>query len=252
MANELLDSVQITHELIEVERNKVKSIEEILVQAQDKNKDLLETIASLEARPPEIRYIVETETVLVPEDPIFVTPDLPEQYLFQLADGLTVAEFAQLPEDEFKFETYELTFHGDIAISEERTATLFQVESSYEPGVLHELPVNLDVTRAEEDALKFFEPHIMLGATVGITTEAIPLPDVSASLGTTLIHPSTTVDLLGLRVSANDSTLKIGIDPVGVNVGKSLPLLNDLWILPGFSVDHTLQPHVGATIGTKL
>ena len=153
---------------------------------------------------------------------------LPDQHLFQLGDGITVSEFAR--EDEgFRFETYELAFKADIAVGEQTTAALIQLETSYEPGVWHEVATELDVVRVDER--KLFEPHIGLGIT-----GSVPIPDVTGSVWVSFIHPTNSWDIGVARISMNNNSLRVGIDPVAYNIGDRLPVLTDTWIAPGASI----------------
>ena len=244
--SQLLTDVEITHQQIEVERNQRRSLESVLNTAKADNNDLLQVIASLEARPPDIKYIVETEVVIKPSDPIIITPDLPQRHLFQLEDSITVARFEQVA-DTYEFETYPLKFKGDLAISEKKTAMLFQVESGAEPNVWHELPLDLTVTHVKDDPRKKVEPHIGL-AVVG----SVPTLDVSAAVWSTVWHPSETVDSMGVYVGFNSNRGSVGFIPVAFNIGEPLPVLTDLWLMPGVSVDTNLQTNVDLMIGTKF
>ena len=247
----LLDSIEITHKEIAVEKNKNKRLEEVLSAEHDRQRELLELVASLRAKPAEVKYIIRTETVLKPSDPVFITPDLPDEYLFALEDDIVVGKFTQrwinsnIPE--YAFDTYELTFVGDLVVTDDKTAILLQVESSYSPGTFHDVPVTMEVTEITDTDRKLIEPHIGMG----LTTSAIPV-DVTLGAYSTLVHPTENLDLLGLRVGINKETVRFGIDPIGYNIGSQLPVFTDLWVYAGASTNLELEPTIDLTIGTKF
>ena len=73
----LLDNYTSQHEHLTVEKNRNKSLSQTLRQAEEDQQELLDLIAELKDKPPEIKYIVKTVTVIEPSEPEYITPDVP-------------------------------------------------------------------------------------------------------------------------------------------------------------------------------
>jgi len=242
--NNLLDTYQSHLEEAEVVRNTNKTLSNAIIALDTDNDDLKSLIAELNAQPKEIQYITKTETILIASDPIVITPDLPDEHMFLLQDGITVARFSQ-ENPGYKFETYNLSFRNTMIIAKNKTAASLQVQSSYDPDVWHEIPVDVAVNRISEQ--KLFEPHVGLGITGGF-----PSPDITGSAYVSLLHPADPTDLLSIRLSASQNTVALGLDPVGYNLGTHLPIFTDLWVYAGVSLNTQLQGQASITIGSKL
>jgi hypothetical protein len=242
--NNLLGTYQSHLEEAKVVRNKNKTLSGALNALETDNDDLKSLIAELEARPKEIQYITKTETVLVPSDPIVITPDLPQEHLYTLEDNIVIARFSQ-DNPGYRFETYALKFRNTMVVSKNRTAASLQIQTSHDPDNWHELPIDVEVNRVSDQ--KLFEPHVGLGVTTGL-----PSPDVSGSAYVSLLHPGDNLDVLSLRLSGNQNTASLGVDPVGYNLGAHLPVFTDLWVYGGVGLNTDLQGQVNLTIGSKL
>lgn len=239
-----LEYVEITNKNIETVNNTKTTLSKELAKAQSDNQDLLQVIAQYKNKPQDIKYIVETKTVIVPSEPIYITPDLPSEYNFNLHDNLTVARF-EYANKKFKFETFELTFKADVVIAKNKTSSLLKISSAYEPNIWHEYPIDLSVKEITEP-VKLFTPHISLGLTV-----SLPKPELLVSLSMSTLHFHD-FDFLSLRISGNSNTVQLGLDPISYNIGKPLPVLTDLWISPGISIDQNLETSGTVTFSTKF
>jgi hypothetical protein len=247
--NGLIRANQSQHEEIVTTKNKqVNSLEKALQEVANEKFDLLSLVAELKDRPAEIEYITRTETILVPTDPEIIYADLPEEHIHSMQPGFPVAKFSRTSEGSYSFETYELRFSNTLVVGPKSTAALLQLESSGDPGVIHEIPVGIQVTRIQDR--KFFEPHIGMGVT-GLIEFPIA-PQLTGSIYTSLLHPADQWDMLGVRLSANTEQLRIGIDAGGYNLGHKLPIFTDLWLVPGGSLGTTGLWSLDLTLGSKL
>ena len=246
---ELLSSKEKLYEEVEIVRNKSSTLEKSIRQLSDKNTELLDLVAQLQARPEKIRYITITETVIEPSKPVLETVDLPSEHVFLLDDRLAVARFAYDPEVEkpYTFETYGLTFRNSVIISEKTTSGLLQISSTADPDSFMEFPIDsLEVRSINEQPL--FEPHI----GVGLTFSAMEQPDLLGSVFLSFLHPHENVDVLGIRIGANGQTAQLGIDAVGYNIAAHVPVITDLWIHVGVAIDIHAQPSGHLSLGTKF
>lgn len=242
--NKLLSLTESQHEQVTVSSNKVRSLEGAISEMQDENTHLLSLLKEMKDKPTEIRYITQTETVLIASDPLVILPELPQEYLYKVQDEVVVARFAKQNE-QYVFNTYDLSFKNTILTGEKSTAALLQVSSSYNPELLVEVPVELEVVKINQ--VKLFEPHISLGIT-----GSIPKPAVTASILLGFIHPREELDVGIIRLSANTENLKLGIEPVSYNLGHITPVITDTWISAGPSIDITGSFSADLTISTKF
>jgi hypothetical protein len=240
----LVKDIDHSYQEIEIQKNEIKSLNETVEWLNSNNDELAALVSELRDRPSEIRYIVKTETVIQPSEPIVITPDLPDEHLFTLDGSIPVARFGTSTEG-YAFETYALSFRTSLALGERTTTALLQVQSSAQPDTWFEIPTSLDVTKVSDR--RFFEPHIGIGIT-GV----LPIPDLTASLYVSLLHPNQDLDLLQPRLSFNGKQLRIGIDPLSYNIGSRLPVLTDTWIAPGVSYGTNGFWSGDLTIGTKF
>ena len=183
---ELLSSKEKLYEEVEIVRNESSTLDKSIRQLSDKNTELLDLVAQLQARPEKIRYITVTETVIESSEPVIETIDLPAEHVFLLNDKLAVARFAYDSEAErpYTFETYGLTFKNSVVISEKITSGLLQISSSADPDNFVEFPIDsLEVRSINEQPL--FEPHI----GVSLTFSAAEQPDLLGSIFLSFLHP---------------------------------------------------------------
>ena len=240
----LLKDKEHSYEEIEIQKNEIKSLAETVRWLNSNNDELAALVSELRDRPAEIRYIVRTETVIQPSDPIVIFPDLPEEHIFKLDGDIPIARFAAEQEG-YAFETYAISFRTSLALGKNTTTALLQMHTAGRPGTWFEIPTSLDVTRVSDH--KFFEPHIGIGIT-GV----LPVPDITASLYVSLLHMNDNLDLIQPRISFNGKQARIGLDLVSYNIGNKLPVLTDTWIAPGFSYGSNNLWSGDLTIGTKF
>jgi hypothetical protein len=244
MKNQYQGLIQTQNENIAVERNRTRSLRQITKGLQEENDELATLVQDLESRPPEIKYVTRTETVVVSEKGPETLSELPEEYLFKVGEKLVVARFAQ-EEGEYVFETYDLTFVNAVLIGETETSSIVSVSTSFDPELKEEFKPELKVTRVRDQ--KLFTPHLGVGIT-----GSVPTPELSASLYASFIHPNENLDLLSLRVGGNSQAFRVGVDPVGYNIGSKLPVVQDLWIYGGAGLSTQTGFNADITIGTKF
>lgn len=247
----LLNSTNLEENLT-TSRNRVASLEKIIGGKDEEAERLRGIINTLEERPEKIRYIVRTETVV--EGRTEIVEVLPEEYIHRFDVGLPVASVTHI-DDTYQLQTADVTFTTRVVIGENQTGVQLEAVSSLEPEVVYDIPVQSQVsTRVREQ--KIFMPHIGAGITgsLGFQEAEIPVTgDLTASFYTTLFHPNENLDILGLRFSANTTGIKLGVDPVGYNIGSRIPFLTDLWIIAGVSVvPGNKYPSIDLTIGSKF
>ena len=211
-------------EELEVSRNQVKSLRSVITESSEEAERLKEIIRDYENRPEEIRYIVQTETVIVGNEE--VTTEIPPDHLFRFGNGLAVSRFMST-EEGYSFTTFDITFETTTVISEDETAISLSAISSHEPQVRYQIPVTSEVVRVREH--KIFEPHILMGATASFDPKPIG-GDLTASLYVSLFHPTENIDLLSPRISFNSNSFRIGADIISYNIGDPLPIVTDLWV----------------------
>lgn len=245
--NELLAQVEITMDKIETVENKNRSLASTLKKTQAKNDSLLQTIASLGDQAASVEYVATSRGKLFGK-PTLVVDEPPKEHLFRLDNGPAVARYSQ-SNKKYIFETFDLTFHADVAVAPKKTAMSLRVESDYEPGEEHEVPVTLEVTHIQSAKQKLFEPHI----GVGITGSA-PSLQVNPSATISFIHLTEALDIVGVysTYDLNASRIDIGVSPASYNVGEHLPIFTDLWVTPGGHFDRHGKFQVDLTIGTKF
>ena len=230
---------------VEVSRNHNQVLTSAISDLETNNNQLKSTLAELKEQPHKIKYITKIETVLVPQEPELVTSDLPEEYLFSLEGPLVAGRFSQVS-DGYRFETFKLSFRNILVIGESKTGASLQAQSSFDSSTWIEIPVQIQVSKIKEQPV--FEPHLGVGLTISPSI----LQPVTGSILVSAIHPLEDLDVLGLRLGFNKNLLRVGIDPIGYNLGKPLPGLTDTWIYPGVSIDTSGYVTADITIGSKF
>lgn len=246
----LLQDREIELQEIAVTRTQNSSLSKELANAGTERDILLDEIASLRSKPSEIKYITKVETIIVGE-PTFLTTELPESHTFRTEVGLPVAKFTIEGENdapEYAFDTADLAVTADLIIAERDNALSLRIESNLEPGVQYEIPVTkFNVTHIRET--RTFEPHVLLGGSASI---APGISDVAPHLGISLFHPKTDWDLLHLRIGITGGSPSIGLDPVLYNVGGPLPILTNMWVAAGATINMQAQVAGTISLGAKL
>lgn len=208
------------------------------------NQELQDSIDYLESQNQEVRYVTKVQTKLIGGETVYKT--LPANYQYKLNDNVIVGDFS-IEEDQYKFKTYDLTFNTQQVEATDSTLVKVTVTSSYD-NKEYVLPVEAKIYKAkdiiEED--KIFDPKFTLG--LGIS---YPLTGPEAVVGIVFLEgPEENFSWIMPTVSISEVS-KIGITPFMYNIGKPIPLMNDLWIGAGYETD--FSNHYGTlNISSKL
>lgn len=238
----LLTSYRVQHEHIETVNNKHRSTEQALIDLTDAHTDTLSLLAKLKATPAEVQYLTRTDTKLVPAEPIYVSSLLPREYTYKVGPLITGSFKA---DKEYTFTNYELNFRTTVLSTKKKTSVLVQANSSAEPGVYYDIPTTVSVTHPSEH--KVLKPELALGITGGG-----PTWDLGGSLIMPWLHPVENLDLLSPRLTVSSKQARVGIDVASYNIGKPLPIVDDLWISLGGSSNLQAKPNLDVTISTKF
>jgi len=251
-----MESVLKDHEIqlqeIEVVRTKNTSLVKALASAGEDREVLLDEIASLSSKPPEIRYITRVETVIEGGETVVVN-HLPENHMFRLDNGLPVAQFSVEAgendgEPEYHFDVADLTVSASVVLGERDSAISLRMESDLDPGNEQEIPVaEFEVKHIREQ--KVFEPHVLVGASASAGPTGV---GVGPHFAVSLFHPKSEFDLVSVRVGSSSGRVQVGLDPVLYNLGEPMPVITNLWVGAGVSVDTTGQFAGTVSIGAKL
>jgi len=252
----LLEAHEVELREMEVVRNKNTSLRAALDTSSEANSVLMDQLAVLRERPAEVRYITKIETV-VKGTTTMIVPELPADYTFQLEGGLPVAQFSVLDGPEYAFDTADISIKADLVIAENNSVLSLRMESDLEPGTEYEIPVeNLQVSKIREQPV--FAPHLLVGAGAHLVLSG-GQPGLSGGphLAVNWFHPEaelrgTEFDLVSTRIGAADGAATFGLDPLVVNVGDPLPVLTNLWIGLGPTIDTQGRWSGTLSVGGKL
>jgi hypothetical protein len=244
-----IGDVQADMEVVRIDE--VSSIEEILAESFSERQDLLDRIVTLNEDIEGLRFVASTRGSLLgsePEPIIIRRNELPPEHVYETG-GLTIAEFKV--EDlgdtvSYSFPTYDLEVEASFVIGESKASVDVVAWTSFDPETRVRIAQDSQVFDLTKEH-KVLTPQIGLGITTGYPSVA-----PSGSLWFSTIHPNPSLDLAVLRFSGNAEALAIGIDPISYNVGKPLPVLTNLWIAPGVSLDTLGRINGNITIGAKL
>jgi hypothetical protein len=202
-----------------------ESLEGLLTAKDARVQGLIAELALANGRPERTREVIQWRTRVEP-GPVEVIGCSPG--LAALENGIVVAEF-----DGETLSALGLLHRGAIVLNDNRATASIEMASDYDPANWAEIPIELEVQSLREH--KIFEPHLALGLTGSL--EPSPVGGAaSASLLMTFIHPHEDWDVLGARISVASGSVRAGVDVVGGNLGKPLPLVDDLWIYGGASL----------------
>jgi hypothetical protein len=206
------------------------------------SEELQGTVEDLKNRGAKIVTVTQIKTVVQGGETIYIV--LPREHVFKLDNGLPVARFEA--GTEYKFETYNLSFQADIVVTENETGVKLVAKSSAGDDT-YEIPVDSVVTFVEPpDAKPIFRPQIALLGGVSFPYTG---PEVGVALPL-LAGPKDNLSWLAPMVTISDE-VKLGVAPVMFNVGKPIPLIDDLWIFPAYETNFV--EHYGmVAVGTKL
>lgn len=230
------------HQEVQVTRNDAESLGSALEQLSDEHTHVSSLLANLRSKPADVRYLTRVETVLQAGEPVMVYQALPASYQHEI-HGIPVAGF-ESDEDEYRFFTYDLTFRTTVAIGDKDSSALLQVASSRD-HVWHEVPVELTVFDTG-DKFPALRPTLHLGVGADSTDFS---PSVVVAMP--LIHVSESLDFLAPAVVVGKE-IDAGLIVAAYNVGKPLPVVDDLWLGAGVSVGMEAKPSVLLTLSSEL
>lgn len=241
---EILDSIEITKQEIVIVKNKNSSIEKELETLYKNNDEALQLIKKLNVPQKTIEYIIKETATIKPETPVAVFEQPPAQYSFELKNKLRVADFKY--DQDYTYTTYDLKFKNTIVVADKKTSSLIEVASSYDPEHWVEVPSELSVTNVDPD-FKHFDVNI--GMLAGVS-----LPESKPQLGLYLspFHLEKNVDVFSLYAAYKSSDAVIGLIPISGNLGGSLPVISDLWLMPGVSIDTKGKYNMDLMIGSRF
>lgn len=247
---ELLATNEQLHNEITVVSNKNQTATKAIEQLSDENTQLIELVARLKHqahRPPVIKEVIVTKTIVEPQVAEVSTSTLPPEYRFKLEPGLEVARFTSQAND-YTFTTHKLTIRNSIVVGDSQSAAMLQIASSAEPDKFYEFPIDDLRVSSTLPKQKLFAPHLMLGVRVGLSAD----PQLTAQAIVMLLHPRPCVDTLGLVVAGNNQTAQFGVSPLAYNLGCHLPVVDDLWITTDAYIDIHANPGAGLGIASKF
>ena len=202
---------------------------------------LKEDLDELRARPVLVNH---TTSVIEGDHITVVDTDYPTEYRFLTEDGMPVACYTY-NDRTFDATTFDLTVESAVVVSEDahgnRVAHVQGFVASSDPTDDGRYPleiVNSELTFVKPDKQTFmFALHVDAGLSGGYNFET-RLGEVNASLGVSFFavghtRSDNTVRFLHIRGTFDDKSIGAGIDPVGVNIGKPLPLVDDIWLWAG-------------------
>lgn len=208
------------------------AVQNEVVNLKKKNKELEDAISYFESRGEVIKTITKIKTVIKGGETVYKV--LPSQYTFKLTNGMSVANFEAT--EEYKFTTYDLTFKTTVLIGEEQTIVKLTGQSS---GSKEEFvfPVESVVTQEnkngqEKEKERILDPRIAIGSGVSLPYTkpevflAIPILE-SKNDKWSFIAPTFSIS----------EKVKIGVTPVFYNVGKPLPLMDNVWLGIGYETN---------------
>lgn len=208
------------------------------------NQELKDSVLYLEGKGQEVKYVTKTITKLEGGEVVYKV--LPSTYQYKLNDSIPVASF-DVVDDKYKFTTYDLQFNTTQVVSEDSTLVKVTVKSSFD-NKEYVLPVEARVMKQKEAILehKIFNPRLSLG--IGAS---YPLTGPEVVLGVPLLEgPKENFSWIMPTLSMSKDP-KIGITPFMYNVGKPLPLMDDLWVGIGYETDLT-NNYIQLSLTSKL
>lgn len=240
----LLDQSVYEHdESIRLVENERLKLSDLLDKSNTDNQSLRQIIAQAEIRPAQIRYITRTETVVVGTE--VTQQSCPENHTFLLECGMPVAQIEKTG-DAYRLSTASLTFKAETVIAEDATATKLTASSSLDPDTEYELPVT-EFHSFKQKEFQTLHPELSL-----IGTTHIPSFNVSAGLEMPWLHITEQIDLASPRLTLNNQNAYLGIDLISYQIGKPIPLIEDVWLGAGVSMSTSLDKSIDVSISSKL
>jgi len=240
-------------DLIATAENNKQSYNQTIDDLKEENKGLIAIISQYENTPEKIKYITRIKTVIKGEDEIVQSIDenpVPNSHEFVLENGLPVASF-EASEKNYIYNTYDLQLETDIVIGTTSTSAIVTAYSSADPSTPYKMPTKVSVREVSSSDVKLLELNISIGVTVDL--DKTIRSDVYGSVSLPFLHLSENLDLLAPRFSFNTHSRKLGVDLISWNIASKLPLVSDIWISPGLSVDlSSTAGTVDLTLGSRF
>jgi len=266
-------------EVVTVNNSRISSLQEMIDSKNTEIGAQADLILKLKDKPTEVKYIIETVTVLQPFDkPTTVSiKDLPPEKLFGFAapdGGRIISDKMESRDtngdgvpDQVAFTPYAQTIRLDAALGEKSSSFLLRVKSSYDDK-FYDIPLDANVTYIDKDApaRKLIRPDLSmhLGGFVGsdmVTKDLVA--GYAAGVSVPWLHPTPELDLLSpslslgsaWRPSADSQVLILrgGASIISYNVGgHGKALLKDTWVGADVGVGTDLSVTGGLTLATRL
>lgn len=224
---ETQNKILITNPTTEIPKDYI-SIKNEVVNLEKKNKELTDALEYLKNKKDKVNYITKTETKLVGEKVVYKV--LPQEYTFKLNKEIPVAKFSAT--DQYKFETYDLTYKIYTLISDKETLVKVTATSSFDNKEVPIDTINSVTYQSNQSKTKIFNPNLMVGISLNNKLETNP------TIGISLVKTKNELLRFGLlETSFNKENIYLGLTPIQVNIGKPIPLISNLWIGTGYQTN---------------
>lgn len=227
--------VQGLHDQLQVVRNEKQDLEKLVDELMQDNVDLQQMISATGGRT-ETRYIQTIKTILVPEEPKAVFEILPPEYLHKYGP-LVIASFQQV-QGKYEFRTYELGVAITVVVGEDHSTAVTMIASSYDSTIL-EVPTDLQIIDVQKH--RVLDPRLHLGLAASTDLHVYPY------LGLSILSVKD-MSFLAPGIGLD----RAQVDAARLNIGKSLPLVDDLWIGAGANYSYQGTPGIQLTVSSNL
>lgn len=226
-----------------LQTNKNMSAAKAISELGEENRLLLDLFNHLKEPQKEIQYIVKTETILQAVAPTETFKDLPDYYGFKLKPDLLVADFYK-QKDNFVFNTYDLSYKTTLVIGEKNTSAILQVSSSAN-DIWHDVPSTIEVINVQNNYPRI-KPNLHIGLSSS-TNYLMPQPTVSIPF----IEITDDLNILAPGFTVGDKPY-INLWLTNYNISKHAPVLSDLWVGGGLTLDFGIQTGIFMSLTTSL
>lgn len=231
---------------VTVKNEKVNEYESMLDHLRNENFQLSKKIEELAKQKPKAKYAAQsigTLKALTPEETYTVIPDA---YTHYLLGYIPIASFKKT-NNEYVFKTEDLSFRSTLILDDEETSAIIEIASSAD-GIWHEVPTE---TKTIKLAKTYPRLDLDIGIGAGINTSYYtPQPVINVSL----IQLSESLDILPLGLTLGPEP-NVSLSPISYNIGKPLPMIDNLWISGGMFSSTSIKDYkLGAilTVSAKL
>lgn len=254
LSGSLDQQVEITKGLVQASNQQVtqEQLSDFMDSIIQNNKELEKVIKAKKEQPV---TIVHNITTTGPANEV-VLQNIPSDYVYETSSGLVVAEH-HITDNKFTAKTHELTIDQSIVLTKDTNDNIHAYsDSSIRSSGGGDKAIPLDTKLSEVKFTKqpkqmLFAPHIAVGPGIGFNpVEKQVNFNLNGQL-TFFAYGETKSDNdlrilginagLGIKPNETKPLVNVGIIPVEFNIGKPLPLLDDLY----------LYPDIGITINTN-